>query len=66
MQYFVTCTITVSVLAGYDPRQGRPILAAWMERVKRQTNPFYDEAHATLSRLNKEYANQRPQTMSKY
>ncbi|KAL1376176.1 hypothetical protein pipiens_004474 [Culex pipiens pipiens] len=42
------CEIEQPKCAGYDPREGRPQLAAWMERVRQGTNPYYDEAHKIL------------------
>ncbi|XP_066900940.1 uncharacterized protein [Halyomorpha halys] len=30
-------------MAGYDPREGRPKLAMYMDRVRAATNPYYDE-----------------------
>ncbi|EAT39159.2 AAEL009020-PA [Aedes aegypti] len=42
------CEIEQPKLAGFDPRVGRPHLAAWMERVRVATNPHYDEAHKIL------------------
>jgi hypothetical protein len=32
-------------MAGYDVRQSRPVLAAYMDRIKSELNPYYDEAH---------------------
>lgn len=42
------CEIEQPKLAGFDPRVGRPQLAAWMERVRAATNPHYDQAHKML------------------
>uniref|UniRef100_A0A1B0CCF7 Putative glutathione s-transferase theta-1-like anoplophora glabripennis n=1 Tax=Lutzomyia longipalpis TaxID=7200 RepID=A0A1B0CCF7_LUTLO len=42
------CEIEQLFLTPLDPTEGRPKLKAWMERVRRDTNPFYDEAHYTL------------------
>ncbi|XP_055585615.1 glutathione S-transferase theta-1-like [Uranotaenia lowii] len=42
------CEIEQPKMAGFDPREGRPVLADWMERVRIQTNPHYDEAHKVL------------------
>ncbi|XP_055526145.1 glutathione S-transferase theta-2-like [Wyeomyia smithii] len=39
------CEIEQPKLAGFDPRVGRPNLTAWLDRVRAQTNPHYDEAH---------------------
>ena len=35
----------------YDPCEGRPNMKAWMERVKNETNPYYDEAHSILNKM---------------
>lgn len=40
-------------MAGYDPKEGRPNLAAWMESVRTEMNPYYDEAHHTLNKISK-------------
>uniref|UniRef100_A0A182QJH9 Uncharacterized protein n=1 Tax=Anopheles farauti TaxID=69004 RepID=A0A182QJH9_9DIPT len=45
------CELEQAKIAGYDPCDGRPALAAWMAAVRQQTNPFYDEAHRFLYRL---------------
>lgn len=46
-----SCEIEQTRIAGYDARKGRPILSAWMDRVRKETNPFYDEAHTILNKL---------------
>ncbi|XP_044731197.1 glutathione S-transferase theta-1-like [Chrysoperla carnea] len=38
-------------IAGFDPREGRPILSAWLERVRNDVNPYYDEVLSTLNEL---------------
>lgn len=38
-------------MAGYDPKDGRPVLADWMERVKKELNPYYDEAHVFVNKI---------------
>ncbi|XP_014254251.1 glutathione S-transferase theta-1-like [Cimex lectularius] len=43
-------------LTGYDPKEGRPALAAWMERVRNATNPHYDKVHSRLNNLSKKYS----------
>jgi hypothetical protein len=30
----------------YDVRAGRPVLSAYLERVKAQLNPHYDDVHS--------------------
>lgn len=47
---FAICEIEQPRIAGYDAKVGRPKLGAWMDRVKRETNPFYDEAHVIVEK----------------
>ncbi|KAI7815383.1 glutathione S-transferase [Rhyzopertha dominica] len=47
---FAACEIEQPRMAGYDPKNGRPKLAEWLDRVRQETNPFYDEAHEVLNR----------------
>lgn len=42
-----SCELEQPKLVDYDPFKGRPNLTKWHEMVKEQTNPIYDEAHAT-------------------
>ncbi|KAL1132834.1 hypothetical protein AAG570_010786 [Ranatra chinensis] len=35
----------------YDPTIGRPLMAGWMERVKRATTPHYEEVHSRIYKL---------------
>lgn len=48
---WAACEIEQPRIAGYDPRQGRPKLSAWLDRVKEAANPAYDEAHAILNKM---------------
>lgn len=38
-------------MAGYDPRAKFPILEKWLERVKKETDPFYTESHVFVDKL---------------
>lgn len=38
-------------IAGYNPCVGRPKLHKWLNAVKTQTNPDYDEAHSIAYKL---------------
>jgi len=40
-----------SGMAGYDARTEYPKIAAWMERVRQDLNPHYDEAHRILNKI---------------
>lgn len=46
-----SCELEQPRLADYDPFKGRPNLTKWHERVKEQTNPIYEEAHAVAFSL---------------
>ena len=37
--------------ADYNPFENRPNLSIWYERVKKETSPFYDEAHVILNKV---------------
>lgn len=45
------CEIEQTRIADYDPLAGRPRLSKWLDDVKEQTNPYYDEAHSILNRI---------------
>jgi glutathione S-transferase len=38
-------------IAGYDARTEYPKIAAWMERVRQDLSPHYDEAHCILNKM---------------
>lgn len=38
-------------MAGYDARTEYPKIAAWVERVRQDLNPHYDEAHSILNKM---------------
>lgn len=40
-------------MAGFEPTQNRPILKAWLERVRNETQPYYEEAHLILNKIAK-------------
>ncbi|XP_058444860.1 glutathione S-transferase theta-2-like [Malaya genurostris] len=48
------CEIEQTKITGFDARAGRPHLAAWLERVRNRTNPFYDQAHRIIYKLTPE------------
>uniref|UniRef100_A0A1L8E5A1 glutathione transferase n=1 Tax=Nyssomyia neivai TaxID=330878 RepID=A0A1L8E5A1_9DIPT len=45
------CEIEQLVLTPYDFRKGRPRLAAWLDKVRKLSNPYYDEAHKVLKKI---------------
>ncbi|KAJ3644976.1 hypothetical protein Zmor_022672 [Zophobas morio] len=48
---FAACEIEQPRAAGYDPTEGRPVLKAWLERVRKECSPYYEEAHTVLNKL---------------
>lgn len=46
-----TCEIEQTRAAGYDLFKDRPKLKAWYERVKKASNPFYDDAHVVVNKM---------------
>jgi len=45
------CELEQPRMAGYDARTEYPKIAAWMERVRQDLNPYYDEAHRILNKI---------------
>lgn len=48
---FAACELEQPKVAGYDVTKGRPILKAWLETVKEDCNPFYNEAHSVINKI---------------
>lgn len=48
---FGACEIEQPRMAGYDPRKEFPRIAAWLERVRNDLNPHYDEVHKALNKI---------------
>ncbi|KAK9710564.1 Glutathione S-transferase, N-terminal domain [Popillia japonica] len=48
---WAACEIEQPRIAGYEPSEGRPILKAWLDRVKEATNPYYDQAHVFINKI---------------
>lgn len=42
------CELEQPRMADYDPRNGRPNINAWMDRVQSIMNPHYDDAHSVV------------------
>ncbi|GJQ73308.1 GstT1 [Trypoxylus dichotomus] len=48
---WAACEVEQPRICGYDPREGRPTLNAWIERVKTHFNPTYDKVHGPLYKV---------------
>ncbi|XP_058798066.1 glutathione S-transferase theta-3 [Phymastichus coffea] len=49
------CEIEQPRLADYDPREGRPNLTAWLDRVSKELSPHYNHAHAGVNEVSSKY-----------
>ena len=54
------CELEQPSMAGYDVRKDRKILAAYMQRVKDELNPFYDEAHKIVYQMVEKFGGDIP------
>ncbi|XP_023707304.1 glutathione S-transferase theta-1 [Cryptotermes secundus] len=45
------CEIEQTRIAQYDARTEYPKIATWLERVRYDVNPYYDEAHGILNKM---------------
>lgn len=55
------CELEQPSMAGYDVRKGRPILAEYMNRVKSDLNPHYDDVHKIVYMMTKKFGGKVPQ-----
>ena len=59
IQLFIECLVRTVFhmilyflgMAGYDPCEGRPKLKAWLDLVKSELNPYYDQAHTLVNKI---------------
>lgn len=54
------CELEQPSMAGYDVRTNRPILDAYMQRVKAQLNPHYDDAHKIVYKFVEKFGGKIP------
>jgi glutathione S-transferase len=54
------CELEQPSMAGYDVRKGRPILEEYMNRVKEDLNPHYDDVHKVVYMMTKKFRGQVP------
>ena len=52
---FGVCELMQPLGAGQDVKEGRPKLAAWINRVKERTQPHFDEVHKMLYKARDSY-----------
>ena len=55
------CELEQPSMAGYDVRKGRPILEEYMQRVKEDLNPHYDDVHKVVYMMTKKFGGKVPQ-----
>ncbi len=49
------CELEQPSLAGYDVRIGRPVLADYMQRIKEELSPHYEEVHEVFYAMVRKY-----------
>lgn len=54
------CELEQPAMAGYDVRKGRPILEEYMNRVKADLNPHYDDAHKVVNMMVNKFGGKVP------
>ena len=52
-------------MAGYDVRDNRPIISAYMDLVKSKLNPHYDEVHSIVYKTKQKYQDNLKKSASK-
>uniref|UniRef100_A0A6M2DI15 glutathione transferase n=1 Tax=Xenopsylla cheopis TaxID=163159 RepID=A0A6M2DI15_XENCH len=45
------CELEQTKIAGFDTAEGRPKFQEWLERVRKELNPHYDEAHKFVYKI---------------
>lgn len=56
-QFFVVFSNSKNFLgiAGYHPTKDRPKLQAWLDKVKEEVNPYFDEGHRFIYKYADQY-----------
>ena len=47
-------------MAGYDVCEGRPLLTAWLQRVREAFQPYYDEGHVIVNKIREKQGAKAP------
>jgi glutathione S-transferase len=50
------CELEQPSVAGFDVREGRPVLTEYMNRIRAELNPHYDEVHKILYMMKGKFA----------
>jgi len=54
------CELEQPTIAGYDVREGRSILTDYMDRVKQELNPHYDQVHIAVYKMRDKFGGTIP------
>lgn len=52
-------------MAGYDPREGRPKVRAWLTRIEELVHPHYTAAHKFVNDVSNKHKGIVPDSISK-
>lgn len=62
---FGACELEQTKMAGYDPRNGRPKLSAWLSRLEQRLNPHYTNVHRQVNEITITHKGVPPSSVSK-
>lgn len=51
MFYYIGYDYFFVGIAGYNPKDHFPKIKRWIENVRQECNPYYDEAHGLVNKL---------------
>jgi len=54
------CELEQPTMAGYDIREGRGVLSAYLDRVKADLNPHYDDVHSMVYKMRDKFGGDIP------
>lgn len=52
-------------MGGYDPAVGRPNISAWLDRVRKDTQPHYNDVAGIVTKVVKKFGGVPPADISK-
>lgn len=54
------CELEQPLMAGFDVRTNRPVLTAYMERIRLELNPHYDDVHQKVYQVRDAFKGEIP------
>ena len=60
------CELEQPLMAGFDVRTNRPVLTAYMQRIKDELNPHYDDVHEKIYQVRDKFQGKLPENMEDF